>query len=201
MHLRYGWLVLVTFWLLNAALGAESLQEGDLIFHNSQSRQSKAIRQVTGSDLTHVGILVRARGQLMVAEASGAVQITAVSDFIARGQGGKYSVMRLQGGLTPQQLKKMREVGLTFLGLPYDRLFLWDDESIYCSELVWKIYQRGAGIRLGEPQTFGSLDLSSSEAQTLIRERLGRRPIPSQEPIVTPVALARCNQLRVVLSR
>mgnify|MGYP000914715086 FL=1 len=198
---RYRWLTLVTIWLLSAALGAERLQEGDLIFHNSQSRQSKAIRQVTGSDLTHVGILVRARGQLMVAEASGAVQVTPVSDFIARGRGGKYLVKRLQGGLTPHQLKKMREVGLTFLGLPYDRLFLWDDASIYCSELVWKIYQRGAGIRLGEPQTFGSLDLSSSEAQMLLSERLGRRPVPNQEPIVTPVALARCSKLRVVLQR
>lgn len=28
-----------------------------------------------------------------------------------------------------------------YLGLPYDRWFLWDDEKIYCSELVYKVLE------------------------------------------------------------
>jgi hypothetical protein len=38
-------------------------------------------------------------------------------------------------------LKKMKEAGKLYEGKPYDLYFEWNDEIIYCSELVWKIYK------------------------------------------------------------
>ena len=46
----------------------------------------------------------------------------------------------------------MRQVGESFRGRPYDLTFEWSDERIYCSELVWKIYERALGIEIGPPQ-------------------------------------------------
>ncbi len=173
----------------------QELRNGDLVFHSSLSRQSKAIRLVTRSPLTHVGLLWRDQGGWQVLEAEDSVQLTPYETFLGRGAGGRVLVKRWRAGLLPSQLGRMRQLGRSYLGLPYDPLFRWGDERIYCSELVWKIYARGAGLRLGQPQTFAQLDLSSAPAQVLVRER--GLP-PSQEPIVTPAALAACAGLVIV---
>lgn len=173
--------------VLSTALRAQELRDGDLIFHTSQSRQSQAIRLVTRSPLTHVGLVFQEAGQWFVAEANGPVQLTPYPDFVARGQGGRVLVKRWREGLTTNQLRKMRQVGQGYLGLPYDALFQWGDDKIYCSELVWKVYQRGAGLRLSEPQEFSQLDLSSGPAQILVRQRGWPA---AREPVVTPAALA-----------
>ncbi len=52
--------------------------------------------------------------------------------------------------LSREVLEAMRRVGETMAGKPYDLKFGWSDDLIYCSELVWKIYERGAGVRVGE---------------------------------------------------
>ena len=48
--------------------------------------------------------------------------------------------------LTPETLKKMKQAEEAFRGKSYDLTFEWNDEKIYCSELIWKIYQRAVGI-------------------------------------------------------
>lgn len=188
---------MLTGWLLAGLARAQTLQEGDLVFQTSTSRQSLAIRTVTGSPLTHVGVLLRRQGEWWVVEAHGPVQVTRYQQFLARGQGRRVLVKRWRGGLTAAQSEGMRRAGRSFLGQPYDPLFRWGDDRIYCSELVWKIYRRGAGIRLGEPQKFAQLDLSSPAARMLVRER--GRP-PASEPVVTPAGLAGCVGLTTVLS-
>ena len=50
----------------------------------------------------------------------------------------------------PSRLAKLREAARTFEGKPYDLYFEWSDERIYCSELVWKMYQQALGVQLGD---------------------------------------------------
>lgn len=44
------------------SISAQDLRDGDLIFHTSQSRQSQAVRRVTRSPLTHVGLHILGAG-------------------------------------------------------------------------------------------------------------------------------------------
>jgi hypothetical protein len=67
---------------------------------------------------------------------------------------------------------------------PYDRTFEWSDERMYGSELVWKVYERALGIRLGEPQRLGDLDLSAPELQKRLSERFGQS-VPLDEPVIS----------------
>jgi uncharacterized protein YycO len=46
----------------------------------------------------------------------------------------------------------MQKEGEKLRGKKYDIYFGWDDQRIYCSELVWKIYKRGANIEIGKLQ-------------------------------------------------
>lgn len=179
----------------SGAVASEPWRNGDLIFHTSQTAQSRPIRVVTRSPLSHCGLLWHDRGHWWVFEAARCVQRTRLEEFLDRGQGRYYRVKRYVGGLSKQQRLGMWAEGRRLLGRAYDAQFQWGDEQLYCSELVWMVFARGAGIRLGEPQRFGQLDLSSSAAQALIRER--RLPQP-EELVVTPAALDRLKQLETV---
>jgi hypothetical protein len=66
--------------------------------------------------------------------------------------------------------------------------FEWDDERIYCSELVYKIYKLGAGIEVGKLQKLSEFDLSNPIVKAKLVERYGTK-IPLDEPVISPGAI------------
>lgn len=168
-----------------------TLREGDLIFQTSLSGQSRAIRKATGSNYSHCGIICRKGDVYFVYEAVQPVKSTPLAEWIARGEGGHYVVKRLAGAdslLTERNLARMRREAARFAGRDYDLTFEWSDEKIYCSELIWKIYDRALGIRLAEPQRLGDFDLSTPAVREKLAERYGDDP-PLDEPVISPAAL------------
>ena len=59
------------------------------------------------------------------------------------------------------------------LGHNYDLYFGWADDRIYCSELIWKVYDRGLHRQLGALQRLRDFDLTSPAVQAKLRERYG----------------------------
>ena len=90
--------------------------------------------------------------------------------------------------------------GQRFLGRPYDRTFEWSDDRIYCSELVWKIYQEGAGITIGELEQLRAFDLSHPVVQKKMRERYRGNP-PLDEAVISPQRMFESAELETVLER
>ncbi len=132
---------------------SSGVQDGDLIFQESTSRQSELVGMVTGSRWTHMGVLFKDTDGVVVLEAVSPVRETALEKWIARGRDGVYVVKRLRDAerdLSSSELKEMRRLGSTWLGRPYDLQFRWDDEALYCSELAYKLFDRAAGVRLGK---------------------------------------------------
>ena len=176
---------------------AQDYQEGDLIFHTSRSSQSEAIQLATNSRFSHVGVIVLEDGEPMVVEAIRTVSITPVSEWIRRGEGGKYRLMRPRDPLSSSQLEGMREAGQPHAGKPYDLLFGWSDEKMYCSELVWKIYKEGAGVELSTPRRMDSYQVSSPRVRTVIEQRWGAS-LNWAELMVAPSDLAESPLLETV---
>lgn len=165
-------------------------QEGDIVFHESRSSQSEVLRVVTGSRYTHMGVVLYVEGEPMVLEAIAKVSLTPYKEWVARGVKGHVVVKRLEeGALNKEKLEAMRVVGLAFKGSSYDLKFLWSDDAMYCSELVWKIYKRGANIRLSAPEHYRDFDLSAPRVKKLVKSRFGDAPIPLDEPVVSPVMI------------
>ena len=82
---------------------------GDIIFHTSQSSQSKAIEAATNSPYTHMGILYVKNDNAYVFEAAKTVKLTPLWEWIQRGKNNKYVVKRLKNAdelLTATALKK-----------------------------------------------------------------------------------------------
>lgn len=167
------------------------VKNGDIIFHTSQSAQSEAIQLATNSKYSHCGIIFMQNDQPYVFEAAQSVKLTPLNQWIARGKGNKYVIKRLIDAnhiLTKEALAKMQGIGESFLGKNYDLTFEWSDEKLYCSELIWKIYQRGADIELGKLEKLEDFDLSNIKVQTKLQERYGTN-IPLNETVISPQAI------------
>jgi hypothetical protein len=135
-----------------------------------------------------MGIIFLQSGKRYVLEAVGPGRATPLADWQARGQGGHYVVKRLRQPLTPEALEKLHREGARFLGRPYDLTFEWSDDRVYCSELVWKIYKRALGIRIGELQKLRDFDLTSAPVRQTLKERYGDQ-IPLDEPVISPARM------------
>jgi len=171
------------------------LQPGDLVFHTSSSAQSEAIARATGSPLTHVGVVLEHEGRLQVFEAIQPVGWADVDTFRARGRDEQ--VWRLADAervLTPAVLARMGELAAGWEGRRYDVGFAWSDEQLYCSELVYKLYERAAGVRLGQVHTLADYRLDDPLVARAMRERWGDTP-PLGERMIAPVDLTADERL------
>ena len=147
-----------------AGHAAAALKDGDIVFHTSRSAQSVAVQRATGSRYSHMGIVLLQGGKPYVFEAVSTVRYTPLAQWTARGNGGHYVVKRLRDAdrlLTPGAVARLHARTSDFAGRPYDLTFEWSDGRIYCSELVWKLYQRALGVRIGELQKIREITGSS----------------------------------------
>lgn len=179
------------------------VEEGDLVFQKSKSAQSEAIALATHSDYTHMGLVIFEGGRLVVYEAVQPVKKTPLDEWIGRGVGGKVVVRRLRNAkeaLTVEGRKELRRVLRSFLGRPYDLQFRWDDDRIYCSELVYKAFERALDIRIGRQQHVSDLALASPTVQKKLRERFGKdlSGFLLDEIVVTPQAMFEDEKLVTV---
>jgi hypothetical protein len=166
-------------------------RNGDIIFHTSRSAQSLAIQLATQSRYSHMGIVYVRDGGPFVLEAVQPVKLTPLENWIARGEDGHFVVKRLRDAdthLTAEGQQKMYAVGVQLIGKDYDPYFEWSDDRIYCSELVWKVFDQGAGIEVGARQTIADFDLSHPAVQAKVTERYGDK-IPLDEVVVSPAAI------------
>lgn len=150
-----------------------------------------------------MGLILHRGGRPFVLEAVQPVSMTALDAWIKRGENGHYVVKRLKNAdhlLTGSVLNKMRMLAEAMLGKDYDLAFGWSDDRIYCSELVWKVYQRALGLKVGELQRLGDLDLSHPLVDQKIRERYGDR-VPLDEPVISPARMFESDLLLTVLTR
>ena len=199
---RIAAVAVLAFACANAPRLEDRLRDGDIIFHESRSSQSRAIQLATKSRYSHMGIVYRNNGRWFVYEAVQPVKMTPLHDWIARGKDGHFVVKRLKNAsaLTPAVLSRMRAIGERFRGRNYDLYFEWSNSRIYCSELVWKIYKDGAGIEIGQLQELREFDLSHPAVRAKMRERYGNR-IPRDEPVISPAAMFDSSRLVEVVRR
>jgi hypothetical protein len=199
-------LAATTVWMLGAlaACGARSLplvQDGDIIFHTSRSSQSEAVQRATGSRYSHMGLVLYRNGAPYVLEAAATVRYTPLAEWVARGSGQHFVVKRLRTASTalgPKAVQALREEARKLEGRPYDLTFEWSDERLYCSELVWKLYDRAVGIRIGALQKLREFNLSDPVVKAKMQQRY-HGAVPLDETVVSPSAMFASPLLETVV--
>jgi uncharacterized protein YycO len=187
-HILTFSIVAFAFLATACIAGNLPLREGDIVFQSFPSSQTKAIQLATKSQYSHVGMILRHNGKLMVYEAVGPVKFTSVNTWIKRDVKKHFLVKRLKNAdniLTKQNLYKLKSSALTFEGKPYDFVFNWSDDKLYCSELVWKTFHRALNIDIGNLRKLKDFDLSFPEVKEILDERYPDG-VPLEETVISP---------------
>lgn len=158
-----------------------ALKEGDILFIETTSFQSKFIKMGMLSIWSHCGIAVNTPEGVQIMEADTTVRILPVERFIDKSVGKKYIVKRPEQQLT-QPIDQQK-----WLGRWYDLKFSFDNEEVYCSELVWLIY-KDQGIELCPPIRINEHIMARLP---MIQEALAERGISPEQEAVAPCDLLR----------
>lgn len=144
-----------------------ALQPGDLLFQDIDCGPlCNAIETVTqgvdGAHFSHVGIVSRMDGpepQVIEAVSAGVVE-TPLSHFLARSKDARGNPKVLVGRLDEAHQSLIPEalrVARGFMGLPYDKVYVIDNSSFYCSELLYEAFRQANGdipVFVLHPMTF-----------------------------------------------
>lgn len=187
--MRFILIITLLFATYTAATADYQPLDGDIIFQSSQSNQSKAIEQATKSPYSHMGIIFIKNGKPYVFEAASKVVYTPFDKWVNRGKNRKYIIKRLKDHtLSQKEIANLKRVAHSFENKPYDIWFGWDDKYIYCSELVWKIYNKALNLKIGQLQKIKDFNLSAPAVKQKLTERYGDK-IPYQETVISPIAI------------
>ncbi len=146
-------LLICTIFLLSCKSNQSNdfeIKQGDLLFQNTGASEiDNAIKDVTATSISknysHVGIAMQKDEKWFVLEAipkEGICQ-TPLKKFLNRNKNkfkkSQTTVARLNRYYEPF-INKAITYGIKRINTPYDEVFLWDDDSYYCSELVYKMF-------------------------------------------------------------
>ncbi|MGJ8658003.1 MAG: YiiX/YebB-like N1pC/P60 family cysteine hydrolase [Akkermansiaceae bacterium] len=165
-------------------------QNGDIIFTKTSGRQAIAVEAATESPWTHTAVIFINEGKPMVLEAVQPVQIISLEDYFKRsGAKSTHSFKRLKDTSTLNKdiFTRASAWAKKHVGKNYDGRFQWSDQTLYCSELVWKVYHECAGIELCRVKKVKEYNLEHPKVKQLITERFGSvNRLNLEEKIVAP---------------
>ena len=163
------------------------VQDGDLIFQSSQSKQSQAIEIATDSKYSHCGIVFFENDVPFVYEAVQPVGKRKMTDWISSGVNQTCVIKRFKGidTVSNNALLKMIKYATSHFGKNYDAYFSWTDKEMYCSELIYKTYLNGLNFKLVIPKMLRDFNLDAPVVRKIMRERYGEN-IPYDQLMISP---------------
>ncbi|MDC0249584.1 YiiX/YebB-like N1pC/P60 family cysteine hydrolase [Flavobacteriales bacterium] len=182
------------------------LKEGDLLFQDLDSSPlCDAIELVTtgykGANLSHIGLIVADHNKLKVLEAiSPKITLTEIDDFLNRSfdkdGNPKVIVGRLKyefRNAIPSAINFTKEQ----LGIRYDNVFLMNNNSYYCSELIYEAFKKDSIFNL-QPMNF--IDPNTKDLLATWKkyyEKL-KVDIPQNELGINPGIISVSNKIKIV---
>lgn len=130
---------LIFLFSFNASsIELSKLKVGDIILQPLNCWSCSLIEAQTESEFSHIGLVSRIDdSKVYIAEAFMSVREVSFKEFNTKTERGiKLKVLRPKY-VNPELENVFRD---SFEGLDYDSGFLWDDSEIYCSELLYKLF-------------------------------------------------------------
>jgi hypothetical protein len=177
-----------------------NLAVGDLVFICVAAKPFLEVADATLSWTNHVGVVVDVSGaEPLVAEATLPwSRSTGLQRFVARSQGGRFSVSRLNLELTEQQKLSVTQAAASRSGVLYDTGFDLTSKRQFCSRYVREVLFEATGKAVGEVETFKEL-LSRNPATKLGFWRAWYfGDIPWSRTTVTPASVLNSPDLHSV---
>lgn len=128
---------LALFLVFSPALANGSIRAGDILLQPLDCWSCELIVGEEKSPYSHIALALDSK---TVIEAYGKVRIISLQEFL--GKTGKDKKVLVKRSFFEFSEKELKIAASKIQNLPYDSKFLWDDETLYCSELVYKILAR-----------------------------------------------------------
>jgi Permuted papain-like amidase enzyme, YaeF/YiiX, C92 family len=143
--------------------GRDQLQDGDLVMRSDNDFESLTLQNFSDSDRTysHAGIAFKEEGQFMVYHSmtgsenpSGLVRKDPFDSFVSPARKTGFGIFRYQ--LSDTEKEKFQSVLKENISnrIPFDLTFsLRSDDSLYCSEMIYKALKISTGERIVLPNS------------------------------------------------
>jgi hypothetical protein len=194
----------------NTEENLETLQEGDLLFQDLNCGElCDAIEAVTegvnGKDFSHCAMVVKINDSLKVVEAIGdQVQVNTLKDFFAR-SGDTASIQNITVGRVLEKYHPVVAKAATkvkeYIGQPYDDVFLMDNNSWYCSELLYAAFKEANDAQDFfelNPMTFKDPNTHAFFPAWVDYYNQLKQDIPEGKPGINPGLISRSNKIQIV---
>jgi hypothetical protein len=188
----------------------ETLQEGDLLFQDLNCGElCDAIEAVTegvnGKNFSHCAMVVKINDSLKVVEAIGdKVQVNKLKDFFAR-SGDTASIKNITVGRVLEKYQPVVAKATTkvkeYIGQPYDDVFLMDNNSWYCSELLYDAFKEANDAQDFfelNPMTFKDPNTRTFFPAWVDYYKQLKQDIPEGKPGINPGLISRSNRIHIV---
>lgn len=189
-----------------------SVQEGDLLFQQSNCGPlCDAIEEVTqgfrGAKFSHIGLVFCHQDSFFVIEAiSKGVTITPLGTFLERSLDNhghpKVCIGRLKKEFT-YLIKPTIGYAMEYVGKPYDNYYSMDNDSYYCSELIYLAFYRANNNKPFfplQPMTY----ISPKSGKTFpVWESYFKSmgvPVPEGKPGINPGGISQSPNLNIIYS-
>jgi len=189
-------------------LDGKLLKKGDLLFQDIDCGSlCEAIESVTfgldSAHFSHVGIVTDIKnGEILITEAIGEkVQETKLDDFLNRSKDKserpKVVVGRVKNLII---INNALERILKYLDKPYDEEFEINNDSYYCSELVYSTYlnKKGESIFSLNPMTYKSSRTGEYFPSWVAYFKDINVDIPEGKPGINPGGISRSDELEII---
>ena len=202
--------ILFCFILLLSCLPKQKfeLQEGDLLFQDLDSSPlCDAIEMVTpgykDANFSHIGLVVLDNDTLKILEAiPPKVVLTDMKLFFSRSYDSEGKSKIIAGRLKDEfqhTIKNAIIYAKSKIGVKYDHAFIMNNNSYYCSELIFEAFEKDSIFKL-KPMTF----LHPEKNDTLIDWRnyyskIGVK-IPQNELGINPGIMSLSNKIEIMYS-
>jgi len=209
--MKKRFLIILLYSILQSSCLQEQkfqLQEGDLLFQDLDSSPlCDAIEMVTpgyqDANLSHIGLVVLENDTLKVLEAiPPKVILTDMKSFFSRSNDTKGRPKVIVGRLKREFQHTIKDAIIyskSKLGIKYDEAFLMNNNSYYCSELIFESFEKDSIFKLN-PMTF--FHPETNEALTVwinYYSKLGIK-IPQNEPGINPGIMSLSNKIKIIYS-
>jgi uncharacterized protein YycO len=182
------------------------LQEGDLLFQDLDSSPlCDAIELVTpgykDANLSHIGLVVLDNDTLKVLEAiPPKVILTPMANFLHRSYDDNKKPKIIVGRLKEKYQHSIKDAVIfakSKMGIKYDSEFLMNNNSYYCSELIFEAFEKDAIFNL-KPMTF--LHPETNDTLTVWKNyysKLGIK-IPQNESGINPGIMSLSDKIEMI---
>jgi hypothetical protein len=185
---------------ISQAALASRLQVGDIVFIRVTALPFRKVSETTESWTNHVGIVVATDGaEPILAESTFPLSKRGgLARFLARSEGGRVEVSRLNSPLSATQKKALILAAQKRMGIFYDTGFDLHSSRQFCSRFVHEVVQDATGIEVGQVETFNAMLARNPDTELGFWRAWYFGRIPWQRETVTPASVMNSPQLHTV---